>query len=181
MATGTKSALAASLRRLLEKKPLDDITVKEIVEDCEVNRQTFYYHFQDIYDLLRWFLEQETTAALTGSATWQEALLRAYSYIQENHILVYHVFRSTGRDHLDCHFYTMTYRITYDAVSSCSGDLPLSDKNKDFLAEFYMYALAGMMIGWVARGMREEPAELVDHASRMLDGEFRRAAEKFST
>ena len=42
-----------------------------------------------------------------------------------------------------------------------------------------MYALAGMMLGWVADGMREEPAELVGRAARLLDGEFRRAAEKF--
>ena len=41
MAQSTKQALAATLKQLLEKKSLDDITVKEIVEACEVNRQTF--------------------------------------------------------------------------------------------------------------------------------------------
>ena len=66
MAQSTKQALAATLKQLLEKKSLDDITVKEIVEACEVNRQTFYYHFQDIYDLLGWFLEQEARQALAG-------------------------------------------------------------------------------------------------------------------
>ena len=65
LAPSTKLALANSLKKLLQKKFLDDITVKEIVEDCEVNRQTFYYHFQDIYDLLRWYLSHETEQALT--------------------------------------------------------------------------------------------------------------------
>ena len=50
MTPSTKQALAASLKKLLRRKFLDDITVKEIVADCTVNRQTFYYHFQDIYD-----------------------------------------------------------------------------------------------------------------------------------
>ena len=52
----TKRALAASLKKLMEKKPLSKITVSEIISDCNVNRKTFYYHFQDIYDLLKWIL-----------------------------------------------------------------------------------------------------------------------------
>ena len=78
MAPSTKQALAASLKKLLEKKNLDDITVKELVEDCEVNRQTFYYHFQDIYDLLHWFLDNETNQALKNSTSWHDSLLRAF-------------------------------------------------------------------------------------------------------
>ena len=66
MAQTTKRALAASLKKLLKERPLDNITVKDIVEDCEVNRQTFYYHFQDIYDLLLWVF---TTEARRSSPT----------------------------------------------------------------------------------------------------------------
>ena len=91
MAPGTKLSLASSLRRLLQKKFLDDITVKEIVEDCEVNRQTFYYHFQDIYDLLHWFLEHETEEAIQGCASWLVALLAAFHYIHDHHAIIYHI------------------------------------------------------------------------------------------
>ncbi|MEG1430525.1 MAG: TetR family transcriptional regulator, partial [Oscillospiraceae bacterium] len=66
MSQTTKKALAASLVRLLSEKPLDKITVVDIAEDCEVNRQTFYYHFQDIYDLVEWYFMSETTKALEG-------------------------------------------------------------------------------------------------------------------
>ena len=50
----TKKALAETLKKLLSKNKLNKITIKEITEDCGVNRQTFYYHFKDIYDLLEW-------------------------------------------------------------------------------------------------------------------------------
>ena len=43
-----------------------------------------------------------------------------------------------------------------------------------------MYAIAGVMIGWFAGDMREEPEELVGRLSRLLEGEFRRSAEKFA-
>ena len=58
MAHATKQLLANALKKKLNQKTLDKITVTELAEDCGVNRQTFYYNFQDIYDLLDWTLEQ---------------------------------------------------------------------------------------------------------------------------
>ena len=55
----TKKMLAASLKKHMGKKPLSKITISEIIADCGVNRKTFYYHFEDIYTLLKWMLEQE--------------------------------------------------------------------------------------------------------------------------
>ena len=45
MANLTKKAIAASVTRLLEKKPIDKITIREITDDCGMTRNTFYYHF----------------------------------------------------------------------------------------------------------------------------------------
>ncbi len=50
----TKQAMAESLKKLMQKKPLSKITVNEIITDCDINRNTFYYHFENIYDLLKW-------------------------------------------------------------------------------------------------------------------------------
>ena len=59
MANHTKQLLAESLKELLTHKPVDKITVKEIVAGCGVNRQTFYYNFHDIYDLMEWILLED--------------------------------------------------------------------------------------------------------------------------
>ena len=55
----TKRALAESLKKFMRQKPFSKITVTEIVADCGVNRKTFYYHFEDIYALLRWIFEED--------------------------------------------------------------------------------------------------------------------------
>ena len=52
MSQTTKRALAQSLKKLLQTKPLSKITINDIAEDCGVSRMTFYYHFADIYDLV---------------------------------------------------------------------------------------------------------------------------------
>ena len=69
MSQVTKRALAASLIKLLSQKPLDKVTVKDIIEDCGVNRQTFYYHFEDIPDLLKWVLERGTDKMVEETLT----------------------------------------------------------------------------------------------------------------
>lgn len=63
MSQMTKKSLAVSLKKMLAQKPLEKIKVIDITEDCEVNRQTFYYHFKDIYDLLEWVYTNEATRA----------------------------------------------------------------------------------------------------------------------
>ena len=60
MARKTKEALASALRQMMAVKPVDKVTVKDIVEVCGVNRQTFYYHFDDVDELLEWIFEQDS-------------------------------------------------------------------------------------------------------------------------
>ncbi|MGN0553906.1 MAG: TetR family transcriptional regulator, partial [Oscillospiraceae bacterium] len=59
MSLKTKNALAVALKKAMETKKLSKITVSELIAECNVNRKTFYYHFQDIYALLKWMLEEE--------------------------------------------------------------------------------------------------------------------------
>ena len=63
MANTTKRMLSMSLKKLLSKTTLDSITIQDITDDAEVSRKTFYYHFQDIYDLLRWMFQEEAVSA----------------------------------------------------------------------------------------------------------------------
>ena len=50
----TKKVIADGFRYVMEKKSFDKITISDITDKCGLNRQTFYYHFQDKYELLNW-------------------------------------------------------------------------------------------------------------------------------
>ena len=64
MANDRKEVIAAAAKKLLMEKNLKKLTVKDIVEECRITRQTFYYHFEDIPALFRWMLEQDTDRVL---------------------------------------------------------------------------------------------------------------------
>ena len=50
----TKNALAASMKKMMRRRPFEKISVSDICMDCGINRKSFYYHFRDKYDLVNW-------------------------------------------------------------------------------------------------------------------------------
>lgn len=179
----TKRALAASLKQLLTKKPLDKITVVDIAEDCGVNRQTFYYHFQDIYDLVDWIFLDETSKALEGKknySTWQQGFLQIFYYVQENRALVANVYHSVSRERVEQYLYQVTYDLLYGVVEEASAGLSVREEDKKFIADFYKFAFVGLMLDWIAHAMRENPKEIVDRLAILIHGDIVRALEKFS-
>ena len=91
MSQTTKRALAQSLKRLMAQKPLSKITIADITEDCGINRMTFYYHFQDIYDLIEWICMEEGSQAIQGRTTyqtWQEGFVALCRATLDNRVFV---------------------------------------------------------------------------------------------
>ena len=99
----TKQALAAALKELMAQKPIENITIHDLTEHCGIRRQTFYYHFEDVYDLLRWMFQEEGIALLEqqkGALLWQEGLLQLFRYIEENRAVCLCALKSVGRKEL---------------------------------------------------------------------------------
>ena len=64
MAADMKQTIAQAAKTLLMEKNVKKLTVKDIVEECQITRQAFYYHFEDIPDLFRWMLERDTARTM---------------------------------------------------------------------------------------------------------------------
>ena len=101
----TKKALAASLKKFMKQKPLSKITVSQLISDCNVNRKTFYYHFEDIYDLLKWTLEEEAIEVVKQYdllVDYPEVITFVMDYVEENQHILNCAYDSLGREVLIC-------------------------------------------------------------------------------
>ena len=171
MSQVTKRALAASLIKLLSQKPLDKVTVKDIIEDCGVNRQTFYYHFKDIYDLVEWSCVEDGTKALQGKKTydsWTEGLTQIFEAVLENKPFIMNVYRNVDRERMERYLYHLTYDLIVGVVQEKSKDLDISGEDKKFIANFYKYGFVGIMLEWIQEGMKADIEELVNKMSLTL-------------
>ena len=72
MPGNTKDTIAEAARKLVKEKQIKELTVKGIVEECHITRQTFYYHFEDIPAMFRWVLQRDTERLIQRSIELQD-------------------------------------------------------------------------------------------------------------
>lgn len=179
----TKQALAAALKELMAQKPVNKITIRDITERCGIRRQNFYYHFEDVYDLMRWMFQEEAVSLLRqheGALLWQEGLLQLFHYIEENKAVCLCALRSVGRDHLKRFFETDIHTIIHRTVEQIGLEIgAISDgaakEDRELTTHFYVVALTGMLESWLLGEIDRTPEELIAFADRMLTDHVRGA------
>lgn len=169
----TKQALSFALKELMVSQPLDKIRVNHVTDEAHVSRNTFYYHFSDINELLAWTYDNEVVNGLgrfQGINTWQEGLMRVLDYTEMNKGFCLNTFHSLSRERLE-HF---LYEITFNMLKRIMADNPkmvnVPDKTRCEIADFYGRAIVAQIIHWLVINLREEKNDFVDRIERMTVG-----------
>lgn len=181
MAQFTKKAIIETFVELLETTPFDKISVIDIAERCGINRNTFYYHFPDIYALVDELLHLETQKIVEENVnydSWQEAFLNAIRFARLNKKAIYHLFNSTNRDRLEKYFYDVTINSVSIIIRKESEGLNVREEDVKALSEFYASALIGTGIRWLKEGMKQNLEEYINEMGTLLDGSIRYTLSK---
>ena len=184
MAAGrTKYALAAALKELMAQKPIDKISIHDLTERCGIRRQTFYYHFEDVYDLLRWMFQEEAVALLKqheGTLLWQEGLLQLFHYIEDNRAVCLCALKSVGREHLKRFFQTDIYAVIHSAVEQIGTDIGamqagVTSDEIALMTHIYVVAVTGVIESWLLGEIERTPEQMVTFADQMFQNHIRGA------
>lgn len=179
----TKQLIADSLKKLMAEKPLNKISIRELVADCGVNRQTFYYHFQDIYALLEWIIEKEIVSVLGNTdnfLTWQEAGVYFLRYLKQNSTVVLCALNSMGRTSLKKLLFNDIFKIATLYIENVSSDIKVSEENFNHIVHFYAISFGALLEDWLSTGMPNEPEEMIDVLSTIVTGSARTALQRFA-
>lgn len=161
MSLKTKQALSEALKASMRIKKLSKITVSELIAACNINRKTFYYHFQDIYALLKWMLEQEAIEVVKNFdllVNTEETIRFVMEYAEKNDYIINGAFDSMGYEEIKRFFHNDFFSIIYSAIDQGEKELgvQLEPQFKDFLAEFYTEASAGLLIEWTKNNISQD-------------------------
>ncbi len=184
----TKHALAAALKELMAQRPIDKITIHDITERCGIRRQNFYYHFEDVYDLMRWMFQEEAVSLLRqheGTLLWQEGLLQLFRYIEENKAVCLCALRSVGREHLKRFFETDIHAIIHRTVEQFGHEVGAisvgaTEADIELTTHFYVVALTGMLESWLLGEIDRTPEELISFADHTLMDQVQGARLRYS-
>ncbi len=157
----TKFVLADSIKELMTSMPLDKITVKNIVENCDTTRQTFYRNFKDKYDLVIWCFDkiiQKTIRRMGISMTMQEALVHKFEYMVQDQNFIISAFSSADYNNLLSYDQTCIFEFYKDIV----GKKTELTEELVFLLDFYCRGSMSLTAEWAKNGMTMPPKEMAD-------------------
>ncbi len=169
----TKKALAAALKRLMVNKPISKITVRELVAECGINRNSFYYHFEDIYALFKWMVESEAVEIVKQydlMMDYHEVVSFVLDYVENNQYLLTNAYNAIGQAGLK--------RFLYLDFISCLGNLidqgarmqgvELDADYREFLCAFYAEAIAGTLLDYITHPQARSREKVIAYVERLL-------------
>ena len=155
MVSKKRRAIMDSLMKLLDKKPLDKITVRDIVEDCGINRNTFYYHFEDITAVIEETILEEA-----------DGIMKDYS----DRNAVYHIYNSSNRDFLVRRLMEICKYISAQFVDRTAEGIDIRPEDRDIIVQSYKCEFYGYIIDWLNEGMDESALTRVQRLCELRAG-----------
>lgn len=181
MSSFTKEVIIKTLFELLNEKPLAKITVKDIVERCGVNRNTFYYHFRDISDVVECALKREVDKAFEQPVEIDsvlECLEVLVNLIGENRKAMLHIYGSLQRENFTNALDKMCQYIVSQYAEHNFDPEILEKEEVKVLMHFYKCVMTGVMLDWMDHRMSYDLTEYAGKIRALYGNTFEKTLEK---
>nr|WP_325300480.1 TetR/AcrR family transcriptional regulator [uncultured Dysosmobacter sp.] len=152
----TELLIAAAFDQLLAEKPLTKITVKEIVERCGVNRNTFYYHFQDIPDLVERLARERADEIIQNhiqTASLIDCIQLVIQYCGSYKQAILHIYRSVQRENFLKTLEHLVLYVVEEFVTAATAGLSIQPEDRHLLIRYYKCTIIGVCLDWLDAGM----------------------------
>ncbi|MBU3092116.1 dihydroxyacetone kinase transcriptional activator DhaS [Clostridium sp. CF011] len=169
----TEKALALSLKQLMKTVPLSKISIQNIADNCRLNRQTFYYHFKDKFDLVNWIYYTEVTECIANCnryENWTDGMYRTLCYLMNNNSFYINALNTPGQNAFNGYFFDFSCELIMGIVNDVSLGMNVPDMDKKFIADFYTHAFVGIIVQWIKTGMKDSPQIMVEKMRNVVEG-----------
>ena len=171
----TKKAMIDSFARILKGKPFEKITISDITSECGVSRMTFYYHFEDIYDMLHYVIEEKLSAPLSRKFTyelWRQDYIAVFDAVLQEKEFFSKIFHSVDLRRIEKYLSAFAHGCVAKIVEEqiLLLHLNLDECSVKMICDIYSYSMVGLLLDWISMGMRDDPTALVGKYCNMIKG-----------
>ena len=163
LANATKAYILQTARQLMRQRDFNAITVEAIASACHMSRNTFYYHFDDKYHMLRWMFEQEIQPALDAAraqGNWGDSILALCGLMREDAALYTRLMRTLEPENLPGLLLNYYKAAILSNAAWHFQRRNLSAEEAEAVALYYAYGMVGSVAEWTRRGMRTDPERI---------------------
>lgn len=173
MAGTTQQAIIEAFLEILAERSMDKVTVIDITKRCGVNRNTFYYHFHDIYELLDLVFKEEIErlVAIPSDAhhSWEDSFCEGISWCMDNSAVIYNIYRSAGRDRLERYFIQAGRISAARYMQMKARGLAISQQNAEDITHTIAATITGIVVEWVNGGMQDDLRQFIYRLGVLTD------------
>ena len=158
MAGFAKKAIRDSFIKLLNERPLSQITVRDIVDACGVNRNTFYYYFQDIPQLVETIINEDANRVIQehpSIESVEDCLNAAIRFALENRKAVLHIYHSINRDIYEQYQWRVCEHAVTTYVDGILAGRTVAEPDRKLMIDYLKCMCFGFVVGWLETGMKE--------------------------
>ncbi|MCI5773152.1 MAG: TetR/AcrR family transcriptional regulator C-terminal domain-containing protein [Erysipelotrichaceae bacterium] len=171
----TKQMIAQGTKHLVQTMDIEKITVKDIINYCEIARNTFYYHFKDKYDVINWIFYSEITPIIGENHAidnWSASLLSLCHYLQDNKAFYIKVLNLQGQNSFTECLMDFYVNLVKDLLINAHADKILDSNQIQIIANFYAFGLTGVIANWAKNGMQTDPQAAIQILEDLLSGDI---------
>ena len=168
----TYKLLSDALLKLLEEKNFDEIKLTEICELAMVHKTTFYNHFNDKYDLLKYTL-QCIQKDIVSSMPKTESLLEFYFELAKLYMSNIKEHETFYRRVLANDVYNLCATLLIDMfITDLENKIPKEKIPSYYVATFYVYGVFATINEWFKRGMKEDKEQMIFYLKSIIENNY---------
>ena len=146
----TEHRLADALKTMMSDLPLEEISVAALTRRCKVHRQTFYYHFNDIYDLLALVFLNEKIPNIDDAKNSEEMVTAIYRYYENNQAFIDGTLNSAGKDLFEEFIYNTCYRLFTKFINNLAESKRINVNEKKNIVRFRAFAYSSSIVYYLS-------------------------------
>lgn len=180
----TKKIFADTLKRQMESTPFAKISIGDITKECGMNRNSFYYHFKDKYDLLNWIFTTEIAEVVSR----EEALdLSGWELFERICVCLYssRVFYANAMNYEGQNSFLNYFEEMFAALLEARAEDLLKEdidpEFREFYTEFFLSSIIMTIVRWIKDGAKYPPDRFIEMLKRAAAGLALRVLEDNET
>ena len=177
----TKQAIQHEFGEMLKEAPFKQITVRALTERTGINRNTFYYHYKDIYDLAEDYFQVRVhrivDAYPVNGSQWTNGIKSLLDFFQQNRVIAMNIYNSMDYVVLEDVMFNALIDYSRVYIENKSAGRNMKEEDIKRIADFITLAITGCIMRWAKDGMRGEPSAVIDRYIKLFGSTLNYIAE----